>query len=55
MENYIIEKQPARDAIQEQISKYLLDGGKIEVCKSEEVTPNYAYKAWNNIGLREVL
>ena len=55
MENYIKEKQPARDEISEHISKYLLDGGKITLCKSEATTEGYAHKAWNNMPLREVM
>ena len=53
MEQQIRNRQAARDDIQSQISKFLLDGGKIQECKAEEATPNYVYKAWNNMGLRE--
>ena len=33
MEQQIRNRQAARDDIQSQISKFLLDGGKIQVCK----------------------
>ena len=41
--------------VPDDIEKYLKNGGQITVCKPEETTPSYVYKAWNNIGLREVL
>lgn len=53
MESLIKARQAERDAIKAQMSEYLLNGGKIEQCKSEESTPNYCYKAWDNMGLRE--
>ena len=53
MDSRIKTKQPARDEIKAQMSEYLLNGGKIEQCKSEESTPNYCYKAWDDMGLRE--
>ena len=55
MEAYIKEKQTERDLIKAQTEAFLLSGGKVEVCESEATTDSYAYKAWNNIGLREVL
>ncbi len=41
--------------LSDDIADFYARGGVVEICKSVEATPSYVYKAWNNIGLREVL